>query len=298
MKVLIVDDQKAMRLISSAVVEGMGHEAFEVDNGNAAITACNENVFDLVLMDVEMPGISGFEAARAIREQNSAWFPIIFISAKTDPKFFVEGIQSGGDIYLHKPIVPEVLESMINAMARIANFQEELHDAKLKMEALAHRDQLTGIMNRRGFDNAAALAFDHAQKTKSPVSIILLDVDKFKPFNDNRGHQEGDRCLKKVAEILETTLHRPQDVVARYGGEEFVVILPHTDAAGARVVGQRVIDAFAAAAYPHGYSEIADHVTVSGGVADITEKDNVQQMIKFADEQLYAAKAQGRNQIL
>ena len=117
-----------------------------------------------MLLDVEMPGINGFQTAKLIRDLNPIWFPIIFISAKTDTEFFVEGIRSGGDAYLYKPVVPEVLESMIKAMERIVSTQDELHHAKVKMEQLAHRDVLTGLVNRRGFDNAIELECDKAKE--------------------------------------------------------------------------------------------------------------------------------------
>ena len=298
MKVLIVDDQRSMRMISQSVVQDMGHETLEAPSGQEAIDACNREKVDLILMDVEMPGLSGFETAKVIREQNSIWFPIIFVSAKTDPKFFVEGIKSGGDIYLFKPIIPEVLQSMIKAMERIASYQEELHGAKIQMELLAHRDQLTGLVNRRGLDNAIELEFNKAKKDKSPLSIIMVDVDQFKPFNDNRGHQEGDDCLAIVGSTLQKAMCRPSDIVARYGGEEFVIILPNTDTDGALLVGERVTLAFTELAYPHNHSTVAPHVTVSGGIAELKHQQSAAELIKEADSTLYLAKDTGRNKII
>lgn len=298
MKVLVVDDQRSMRMISQAIVQDMGHETLGASDGIEAIDKCNEEKVDIILMDVEMPGLNGFETAKIIRQQNPIWFPIIFISAKTDPKFFVEGIKSGGDIYLFKPIIPEVLVSMINAMQRIASYQEELHGAKIQMERLAHRDQLTGLVNRRGFDNAIALEFTKAQADKSPLSIIMIDVDQFKPFNDNCGHQEGDKCLAIVGRTLEKAMCRPCDIVARYGGEEFVIILPNTDEKGAFIVGERVTRAFTNLAYAHNHSTVAPYVTVSGGIAAFNKHQSPEELIKEADSTLYVAKQSGRNQII
>jgi len=203
MKVLIVDDQRSMRLVSLAVVSGLGHDVIEADCGQKAIDICSEEKVDLILMDVEMPGLNGFETTKIIRENTAIWFPIIFVSAKTDTKFFSEGIRSGGDIYLYKPIVPEVLEAMIHAMERIAMIQDELHGTKLKMELLAYQDTLTGLVNRRGFDKAMELEMARSLKEKDPLSLILIDVDQFKAFNDNYGHQAGDECLQKVGQTLQ-----------------------------------------------------------------------------------------------
>ncbi|MFT6121892.1 MAG: diguanylate cyclase (GGDEF)-like protein [Oleiphilaceae bacterium] len=298
MKVLVVDDQRSIRMISVSVAKSLGHETIEAACGQDAIDICASEKVDLILMDVEMPGINGFETTKKIRAQTTTWFPIIFVSAKTDPKFFVEGIQSGGDIYLFKPIIPDVLESMIKAMHRIAAIQEELHSTKVKMELLAHQDKLTGLVNRRGFDNAVSLEFKRAQQDKSSLALIMVDIDHFKPFNDHYGHQAGDDCLAIVSETLKDVMCRPNDIVARYGGEEFAVILPNTNSENAVLVGARIVSALKKLAYPHEYSSVTDYVTVSGGISEITNHETLEDMIKSADKALYRVKASGRNKIL
>jgi len=297
MNVLVVDDQLSMRLISTAVVQSLGHEVISTGSGHEAIDICKDQKVDLVLMDVEMPSINGFETTKLIREQSKVWFPIIFVSAKTDPKFFVEGIKSGGDIYLFKPIVPEVLESMIKAMQRISEIQGELHSTKVRMELLAHQDQLTSLVNRRGFDNAMDLEFKRAEKDHSSLTLIILDVDFFKSFNDNYGHQAGDECLVSVGAVLKKVISRPNDIVARYGGEEFAIILPNTSAQQAESVSERILAGFQELALPHEYSSCAAHITVSGGIAEQKSFSNIGDMIKAADDLLYLAKESGRNQI-
>lgn len=298
MKVLVVDDQRSMRMITSSIAQSLGHEVLEAACGQEAIDICLAEKVDLILMDVEMPGLNGFETTKIIREQTDIWFPIIFVSAKTDPKFFSEGIKSGGDIYLFKPIVPEVLESMIKAMQRIASIQEELHSTKVKMELLAHQDKLTGLVNRRGFDKALELEFSHAKTAKAPLSLIMLDVDHFKPFNDHYGHQAGDDCLTEVGSILKKAMCRPDDIVARYGGEEFAIILPDTAVEHAIDIGKRIVGAFKALNYPHEYSSTASYLTVSGGIGGMNSCQSSVELVQAADKALYQVKKTGRNRIM
>lgn len=298
MKVLVVDDQRSMRIVCASIVKSLGHEVIEADSGQAAIDICQNEKIDLILMDVEMPGMNGFETTKVIRQHSNVWFPIIFVSAMTDTKFFAEGIRSGGDIYLFKPIVKEVLESMINAMHRIAKIQEELHSTKVRMELLAHQDALTGLVNRRGFDNAMELELQHSHDDKMPLSLIMLDIDHFKAFNDHYGHQQGDDCLAQVSKVLKTAACRPHDIVARYGGEEFAIILPNTKLEHATIVADRVVSGLKELAYPHEKSQTADQVTVSCGIAQDVAADTPESLLQRADQALYEAKEQGRNRYI
>lgn len=297
MNVLVVDDQRVMREISKMVVTQAGHEVFEAESGEQALALLGEEKIDLVLLDVEMPKFNGFQTAEAIREKCPVWFPIVFLSAKTEPEFFVSGIRSGGDAYLHKPVVPEVLESMINAMHRIVLSQEELHRAKVQMELYAHRDALTGLVNRRGFDRSALLEFEKAREEGLPFSVIMLDVDHFKLFNDNKGHVAGDECLKQVANALKSAMCRDADILARYGGEEFAVVLPNTQLVHAHVVADRIMTNLSAQQIHHGFSSCSDYVTVSGGMAELSGHEDVFALIEEADSKLYEAKEAGRNRI-
>lgn len=288
-----------MREITKLIVSRVGHEVYEADGGEQALALLQEEKIDLILLDVEMPRMNGFEVAKAIRQACPIWFPIIFLSAKTESEFFVEGIRSGGDVYLHKPVVPEVLEAMINAMQRIADAQNELHRAKVKMELFAHCDGLTGLVNRRGFDRGLALEFDKAREQGWPLSLLMLDVDHFKLFNDTHGHVNGDDCLKQVAGLLKQAICRNADILARYGGEEFAIVLPNTSLEHAKVVADRIQQLFIEAQIPHGCSNISDFVTISGGMVEIDDAHvDAFDLVQAADDKLYDAKNSGRNRIL
>ena len=166
------------------------------------------------------------------------------------------------------------------------------------MEKIANRDQLTGLINRRGFDNAVNLEITKSNADRSPLALILLDIDQFKQFNDTAGHQAGDECLKVVATILLKAMCRPADLVARYGGEEFAVLLHNTDLAGAQVVADRIVKTFEDFAYPHPNSSVSKFVTASGGGVQFEQGMTSSALLEAADRLLYVAKREGRNRII
>jgi len=165
------------------------------------------------------------------------------------------------------------------------------------LERLASVDGLTGVVNRRGFDEQLAIEWTRAKNNGLSITLLMIDVDNFKSFNDHYGHQKGDECLRTVARVLGDAVLRPSDIVARYGGEEFAFILPGADAAGAEVVAARIRDLLVAAAIPHQAGGIDDHVTVSvGGATFVPQTENdPADLVRCADAALYAAKSSGRN---
>lgn len=173
-----------------------------------------------------------------------------------------------------------------------------LKEANLKLETLAHFDSLTGIANRRRFDEHFEREWQRLAREHQPLSLILLDVDYFKRYNDYYGHQQGDECLLRLAQTLELLTHRSADLVARYGGEEFAIVLPGTHAEGAIAVSERVQTAIQALAIPHCQSQVRDTVSVSMGIASTqpTVADFPELLIERADKALYQAKQRGRNQ--
>lgn len=298
MNVLIVEDSRSLRITIQVCVEDLGHKALCAETGEEGLEIFNNSNVDLILMDINLPGINGFEVTRRIREQlKNDWIPIIFLSAQNSDDAFIEGIGAGGDAYLFKPVNAAVLQSMVSAMGRIASIQDQLQEANRQLESMAYFDPLTKLLNRRGMMNAMEREWSRSKRNKLELSILLLDVDHFKAYNDFYGHLEGDRCLESISETLQNATLRPADMACRFGGEEFLVLLPETSQQGAREVGLRILEALRDAKLPHEKSNTAEYVTVSIGVASNIDQTDIESMIKSADEHLYEAKAAGRNQI-
>ena len=306
MKILVVDDSKVIRMLVAECITSLGHEIKYAENGGEAVEFIKENNVDLVLMDVEMPGMNGFKTTLAIREiDQHDWFPIIFLTTKTDDDSFANGILAGGDAYLPKPINPLRLQLTITAMERIYVMRQKLQVAQKdlllankELERLAMYDQLTGLANRRNFDETMEKQFKLAKRNKVPLSVIICDIDFFKIYNDSYGHQEGADCLADVAKVVGTTLSRPTDKACRYGGEEFTVILPDTNLEGGLLIAENIRKAVYDRNIKHEGSKVTPCVTLSLGLATYTGQfKNQDEILKAADDALYRAKESGRNRV-
>ncbi|MDF1583526.1 MAG: diguanylate cyclase [Methyloprofundus sp.] len=306
MRVLIVDDSKSIRMLVAECILTLGHEVVHRESGIDAIECIKEKSVDLIMMDVEMPGMNGFETTQKIREINGDdWFPIIFLTTKVDDDSYTKGILAGGDAYMEKPISPLRLQLQITAMERIYKTRQKLKQAQNNLLAANKRllhlsmfDQLTGLANRRNFDETLDREFKLAKREKKPMSVVLCDIDFFKIYNDSYGHQKGDQCLADVSLILSRACTRPTDLACRYGGEEFTFILPNTDLQGAAVFAEKVRAAVAALKIAHAGSKVADCVTLSLGVATYQGQfKSAEEVTKAADDALYRAKEKGRNRV-
>lgn len=305
MKVLIVDDSRSIRELIAGCVSALGHQVDFAEDGRQAIAYLQDNAVDLVMMDVEMPGMNGFETTRQIRQNIEEWFPILFITTKNDDDSFTQGILAGGDAYLPKPIDPLRLQLQFTAMERIyatrlklKQTEEQLRAANVKLQKMALYDELTGLANRRHFDTALDKKYRQAKREKHALTVVICDIDFFKIYNDSYGHQQGDRCLSEVAKAIASAMVRPGDLACRYGGEEFTIILPNTNLQGGRTVAEKVRQAVWDLAVPHSGSKIAAQVTLSLGVATYTGQFKSDDAItKAADDALYRAKERGRNRV-
>ena len=290
--VLTVEDDDAIRALVGGVLSSEC-DMREAKDGASALAAAIDNPPDLILLDVGLPDMDGFEVCRRIKSDTRlAEIPVIFLTSHSSPQHEMDGLEAGGIDYITKPINPPILR------ARVRNHLE-LKKNRDALSRMARLDGLTGVANRRTFDDLLLREWRRQARTGQALAVIMIDVDHFKQFNDTYGHADGDRCLKEVTAAAEGALQRPADLVARYGGEEFVALLPDTGFDGAMGVAEGIRAAIEALNIPHAKSSAGSYVTVSLGVACMVpalDKDPAA-LLKTADEQLYAAKACGRNQV-
>ena len=307
-KIMIVDDSATIRAGLVAAVREMKFEPLAAESGERGVELFISERPSLVLLDVNMPGIDGYETARRIRAARpDEWTPIIFLSASEDDQDLERAIECGGDDYLVKPVSPVVLSAKIRAMQRLDKMRGRLVEvstalatANQRLETLANQDALTGIANRRAFDYLMERQFALAVRQREPLSLVLCDVDYFKAYNDHYGHPAGDECLRKIGAAVACCGKRATDLAARYGGEEFALLLPDTPAPGALAVAERVLAEVAALEIAHDASSAGKLVTLSAGVATYTpERDTAPAgLISRADQALYRAKQLGRNRFV
>tara|TARA_R110000787_G_scaffold23762_3_gene67700 strand:+ start:111488 stop:112396 length:909 start_codon:yes stop_codon:yes gene_type:complete len=292
-KILIVDDEPLNIEVLSETLEDMGDISFATD-GDTALKLAAEIRPDIILLDVMMPGMDGYEVCRRLKESpETKNIPVIFVTALADEADEAKGIKIGAIDYVTKPVNATIVIARTRNHLELKRYRDYLTE-------IAFVDGLTEIANRRRFDEHIEMEWQRARRSSDWLSVVLLDIDHFKQFNDTYGHQAGDDCLRKVAAALKKVAHRPADLIARYGGEEFVGVLPQTDADGAEALGNALREAVSALNIPHKDSSAAGHVTISVGAASIeVPKDGeYSALVKAADNNLYKAKEGGRNRVV
>ncbi len=298
MKILIADDDITSRTILEALTTEWGYTPLIATNGKEAWDLIHDSDVRLILLDWEMPHINGPELCKMLMKNQMTIQPyIIMLTAHNNIDEVVQGLQFGANDYITKPYNNLELQARINVGSRMLTLQQELFAAKETLAQLASHDELTGIHNRRSFNERLTYEWNRAARDGTSLSVAILDVDKFKNFNDIYGHLNGDLCLSSVAGTLEDRLKRPGDFIGRYGGEEFGIILPHTSDINAILEDCRA--SIEELAIPHRESN-ASVVTVSiGGAMAIPQKTRYskEHLLTMADKQLYKAKDSGRNRI-
>lgn len=306
--ILIVEDDRMMRTQVRVAMQKAGYKVIEAGNGEQGLIAYNQQKPDLVLLDAMMPVMDGFTCCTKLDELGETYpAPVLMITGLEDKKSVDRAFEVGASDYVTKPIHWPVLQQRVKrlieshrAMVGLQELAKQLEMANKQLQELASLDGLTGVANRRRFDEYLDLEWRRLAREKLPLSLILGDIDCFKLYNDAYGHQAGDECLKQVAQILKETIKRPADLVARYGGEEFAIILPNTDLTGAVWVAKTINAKVKARAIEHPASPINEYVTISLGVASaIPDTDLLEEtLIAMADRGLYQAKLEGRDRVI
>ena len=313
--VLLVDDQA---MIGEAVRRGLAHEEnidfhFCADPHQAIAQAIRIKP-TVILQDLVMPGLDGLTLVREYRNHPATQnIPIIVLSTKEDPLIKSAAFSAGANDYLVK--LPDNIElvariryhsrSYMTLLQRDAAYralrvsQQQLLDTNLVLQRLMNSDGLTGLSNRRHFDEYLELEWRRAMRDQAQLSLLMIDVDFFKTYNDSFGHVEGDEALRKVAAAIREASSRPSDLPARYGGEEFALVLPNTSPGGARLVAEKLRMAVEALKIPHIAPAEGASLTISIGLSTMTpvQVTDCRQLIMAADKGLYTAKNNGRNQV-
>lgn len=315
MNILVVDDSSDSRRLIEEYLRSAGYrDILQAGSAEDALKVLEgDSNVDIILMDVIMPDIDGIEAVRQIKAKKELQgIPIVMVTVNTDVNTLHLAFDAGAVDYITKPIKKVELLARVSSVLklkaemdarkererRLAELTKGLEEKNQILERLSFIDALTGVANRRLFNEILEKEWGRALRDVYPLSLIMMDIDFFKVFNDIYGHLNGDDCLRKVAEALNKTIKRPADIVARYGGEEFAVILPDTDEQNAVILAEEMRNKVEGLNITHVNSEI-NKVTISLGVAAVIPRHNLDMasLISSADKALYQAKTEGRNRV-
>ena len=289
--ILVVDDMTTTLLLIHDLLKDT-YEVKIAKSGTKALEILESpNDIDLILLDIEMPDINGYDVCKRIKNnEQTKNIPIIFITGRTSQEDEEYGLNLGAIDYITKPFNKAIVK------LRIKNYL----DLKIKndmLEKLSMYDGLTNIRNRRFFDETFEKTFSEIKRDKKSLAVLMIDIDFFKPYNDNYGHGQGDETLRKVAKALEKTIKRASDFVARYGGEEFVILLKDINKDGVEAVANNLLNAIRELKITHEFSKIENYVTISIGASFYNSNSDVTklELLLKADETLYSVKNSGRN---
>ena len=326
MRILIIDDSSTVRLLIQSFLQDAGYAdlltaesakaAFEIlkINPKEKQPAAKVNI-DLILLDVMLPDMDGIEACQIIKAAKHLQdIPVIIVTSLTGVVHLEKAFAAGAMDYVTKPVNNIELLARIRSALRLKQEmdrrkarEQKLLEVTMQLEAavgklniLSAQDGLTGICNRRHFDESLLGEWNRGLRSAKPLSLILIDIDYFKAYNDTYGHQAGDECLKAVAQALHGLLKRPADKVCRYGGEEFVAILPETPPKGALLIAEKMRAKTEALNIKHEKSKAGPSLTISLGVAALlpTRDYKPSELLALADKALYQAKNEGRNRVV
>jgi diguanylate cyclase (GGDEF)-like protein len=303
-KILIIDDTLANIEILYKILQDE-YDIYFAKCGADGVRIVNREMPDLVLLDIMMPVMDGYQVCSILKgDRNTAAIPVIFITAMGGEGDETKGLDCGAIDYITKPINPSIVRARVRNHLELKRSRDllnkltaELSEKNRELEILARADGLTGLANRRHFNEVLDAEIKRAMRTYQDLSLLLCDIDFFKKYNDQYGHVAGDKCLEAVGELLRSNFRRAGDLPARYGGEEFAVILPDTSPENAWQLAERLRMELVARAMPHDFHGVLGVVTISIGVVggQVSRDRTPEWFINEADRALYQSKENGRN---
>lgn len=296
-KILVVDDSKLIVHVAQSILEKIGHSVLSADTGEKGLETALQKCPDLILLDLILPGVDGYEVCRRLKQNpDTADIAVIMVTSMAESADKVKGLEMGASDYVTKPFDEGELVARVNIHLRIKELCESLQEKNRQLLEIANRDGLTGLYNHLYFQESIANDVQRALRYNESLSLVMLDIDHFKKFNDTYGHQTGDMVLRTLGRIIQS-FKRESDLASRYGGEEFAILLYHTVAADAQIVAERLRETVEQ--YCFESEGIILSVAISLGISSLpcAEITNSKTMIELADKALYQAKSQGRNRV-
>ncbi|UCD87088.1 MAG: diguanylate cyclase [Desulfobacterales bacterium] len=296
-RILIVDDSRLIAHVAKTILTKRGHEVILAKDGKAGVEAAKSERPDIILLDLIMPVMDGYEVCEHLKQDDSTKeIPVIMVTSKAEAADKVKGLEMGALDYVTKPFDEGELVARVNIHLRLRELYEAVQEQNRQLQEMANRDGLTGLYNHRYFHEKLSQDFLRAKRYHEYLSCILFDIDHFKKFNDTYGHQTGDVVLRALASVIQRST-RESDLAARYGGEEFAIVLYHTDGQAAYEAAERFRQEVES-------NEVEDNgkvlrVTISLGIATFPHEKihDSKELIEYADQALYKAKENGRNRV-
>lgn len=302
-RILVVEDDPLSCALIEMYLEQEGYPCVTASNGCEALDLFSREPFPIVITDWLMPEMDGTALCQAVRNLHTdSYTYLILLTSQNSPEAVVEGLESGADDYLVKPVNPAELKVRLKGARRILDLEDALRKSLYEIRELSSHDPLTGAFNRGYMDQQLNHEVQRAYRYQHPLSVMLCDLDHFKRVNDNHGHQAGDAVLKRCIENITSSIRRNIDWVARFGGEEFVIVLPETDAAGCCVVAERIRERIELG--PGAGDSGSIRITASLGTVtlvpgvDAAATTTSEQLLQHADRRMYLAKQAGRNRVV
>lgn len=295
-RILVAEDSLVVRAVLREHLAGQGMEVIEAEDGDQAIKLCRETTPDVILLDVEMPGLDGYQVLAMLKtDPRLRDIPVVFLTGRATTEDVVMGLQLGANDYLRKPFEAPELIARVSAAMRIKSLQDQLRQRNEELDLLTRTDPLTGLYNRRHLDEQLRTAASAAVRHGYPLGVLMVDIDNFRNVNDTEGHAAGDTVLAVIASRLRASM-RAEDVLGRWGGEEFLALLPYSDLLSTTALAERL--RVRVGMDPLVVGERGEmHITISIGCAAGDGQDP-EELVREADVYLYLAKESGRNRVL